>query len=82
MAEKGKIKGGPGRELAQAGREVFRSQTMVRLAEWGIRFTLGAVLSAGEIFGGFSPFGVGFVACSGSGTDGLCALLGAVLGVL
>ncbi len=82
MAEKGKIKGGPGRELAQAGREVFRSQTMVRLAEWGIRFTLGAVLSAGEIFGGFSPFGVGFVACSGSGTDGLCALLGAVLGYL
>ena len=57
---------------------VLRSQTLVRMAERGMRFLLGAVLAGGEIFGGFAPFGVGFVACSGSGVDGLCALMGAV----
>ena len=63
-------------------RVVLRSPALERWAEGCIRFLLGAVLAGGELFGGFAPFGVGLVACSGSGWDGLCALLGAVGGYL
>lgn len=69
-------------ELRQTGRVVLHAPVLARGAECCIRFLLGAVLSGGELFGGYAPFGVGLVACSGSGTDGLCALLGAVLGYL
>lgn len=63
-------------------RVVLRSPALARWAEGGIRFLLGAVMAGGELFGGFAPFGVGLVACSGSGVDGLCALLGATMGYL
>jgi stage II sporulation protein E len=46
------------------------------------RFLLGAVLAAGNILGGYSPFALGFVAASGPGAGGLFALLGAGLGYL
>lgn len=83
MAEKEKIRSeGLGEGLRETGKAVLRFPAMVRGAEWCMRFMLGSVLAAGEIFGGFAPFGVGFVACSGSGTDGLGALLGAALGYL
>ena len=71
-----------GEELRQTGRVVLHAPVLARGAECCMRFLLGAVLAGGELFGGYAPFGVGLVACSGSGTDGLCALLGALLGYL
>ncbi len=83
MAEKRRA-GGPrvGQAHARARERVIHSPVLVRSAECMMRFLLGAVLSAGEIFGGFAPFGVGLAACSGSGLDGLMATLGAGLGYL
>lgn len=80
MAEKQKTRGRLGGE--RAGRITLSSPALVRGAECAMRFLLGWVLAEGEIFGGFSPFGVGLVACSGSGMDGLWATLGAGLGYL
>lgn len=79
MAEKGRAK------RAQSGEElkrVVRSPLLVRGAEGAMRFLLGFVLSGGEIFGGFAPFGVGLAASCGSGMDGLLATVGASLGYL
>ncbi len=83
MAEKWRARAAQvGEELGAAGRVVLRSPALERSAECAMRLLLGAVLSGGEIFGGFAPFGVGLVACSGSGVSGLCALVGAGLGYL
>lgn len=77
-----------GEEMAETGRAVLRSPALTRGAESAVRFLLGAILAGGELFygsaglGGCAPFGMGLVACSGSGMDGLCALLGAGLGYL
>lgn len=71
-----------GEEMEAAGQVVLRSPALVRAAEQGLRFLLGALLAGGELFGGYSPFGIGMVACSGSGSDGLFALLGAAFGYL
>ena len=71
-----------GEELTETGRVVLHAPVLVRSAECVIRFLLGAVLSGGEVFGGFAPFGVGMVACSGAGLDGLFSLLGASFGYL
>ena len=71
-----------GEELEQTGRVAVRSPALARGLECAIRFLLGAVLAAGELFGGYAPFGVGLVACSGAGAEGLCALVGAVFGYL
>lgn len=46
------------------------------------RFCLGAVLAAGKILGGYSPFALGFVAASGAGAGGFFALLGSAVGYL
>ena len=81
MAEKWKMRAAQmGEELTQTGRLVFHAPALERAMECAMRFLLGAVLAGGDIFGGYAPFGVGLVACSGSGMDGLCALLGAGLG--
>ena len=69
-------------EMAQTGKLVLRAPALVRAAEYLIRFTLGAVLAGAEIFGGYAPFGLSMVGCSGSGLDGFSALLGACLGYL
>lgn len=61
---------------------VLRAPALVRGAECAIRFSLGAVLAGAEIFGGYAPFGLSMVGCSGSGLDGFAALLGACLGYL
>ncbi len=83
MAEKWKTRAARvGEELTETGRVVLRAPTLARGAECAMRFLLGAVLAGGELFGGYAPFGVGLVACSGSGMDGLCALLGAAMGYL
>lgn len=69
-------------EARRTGRVILSSSALERGAEGCIRFLLGAILAGGEIFGGWSPFAVGFTAASGAGAGGLCALLGAVLGSL
>ena len=69
-------------EMARTGRLVLRAPALVRAAEYLIRFTLGAVLAGADIFGGYAPFGLSMVGCSGSGVDGFSALLGACVGYL
>ena len=64
-------------EARETGKVVLRAPALVRTAECVIRFLLGALLAGAEIFGGYAPFGA-----SGSGLDGLCALLGACFGYL
>ena len=46
-----------------------------RLSTCAMRFLLAAILSGSQIFGGYAPFGLGFVAASGAGMEGLSALL-------
>jgi len=82
MATKEKLKTKAARvreEARETGKVILRAPALVRAAECVIRFLLGAMLSGAEIFGGYAPFGLGLVAASGSGLDGFCALLGAVL---
>lgn len=67
-------------EAQRTGRVILRAPALERWAQLCIRFLLSAVLGAGEILGGFSPFAVGMVAGAGAGMDGLCALLGACFG--
>lgn len=69
-------------DAERTGKLVLRAPILVHLAEYAIRFMLGAVLSGAEIFGGYSPFGLALVGASGSGLDGFSALLGAALGYL
>ena len=85
MAAKGKLKTRAARareEMRQTGRLVLRAPALVRFAECVMRLLLGAVLAGAEIFGGYAPFGLGMVACSGSGLDGFSALLVACFGYL
>ena len=78
-----KMKAARAREdLARTGRLVLRAPALVRGAECAIRFLLGAMLAGAEIFGGWAPFGLALVGCSGSGLDGFCALVGAAFGYL
>lgn len=53
-----------------------------RLSTCAMRFLLAAILSGSQIFGGYAPFGLGFVAASGAGMEGLSALLGLLVGSL
>ena len=71
-----------GGALEETGRAALELPVLTKLAEHAIRFLLGAVLAGGGLFGGYAPFGVGLVACSGPGSGGLCALLGACWGYL
>ena len=65
---------------------VLTAPALTRAAEGAIRFLLGAILASGSLLPGShmgcAPFGVGFVAASGAGMEGLCALLGAAAGYL
>lgn len=67
---------------SQRRQAVLLRTTVIRTAEWGIRFVLGAVLAGAEILGGAAPFGLGFVAASGSGVGGFSALLGVCFGYI
>ncbi|MBM6869156.1 SpoIIE family protein phosphatase [Pseudoflavonifractor phocaeensis] len=69
-----------GEEMRETGKLVLRAPALVRTAECAMHFLLGALLSGAEIFGGYAPFGLGLVAASGAGADGLFALLGACFG--
>lgn len=79
MATKDKLKQEKGAGIAV---RVLRSAALVRVSEGFIRFLLGAILAGADLPGGYSPLGVAFVGASGSGTGGLCALLGAAFGAL
>lgn len=69
-------------EAERAGRQALRSPALLRLAEYVIRFFLGAVLAGAELFQSCAPFGLAMVGCSGSGLGGAAALGGAILGYL
>ena len=49
---------------------------------YALRFFCAAILAGSQIFGGYAPFALGFVAAAGSGMEGLCALLGLLTGAL
>jgi stage II sporulation protein E len=55
---------------------------IMQLAEAGICFLLGAILSSAQIFGRCTPFGVAAVAAAGSGINGFSTLIGTVAGYL
>lgn len=65
-----------------AERPAPRSEGWLRAGEGAARFLLAAVLSGADLPGGYAPLGAAFVGASGSGVDGLCALLGAAFGSL
>lgn len=79
MATRDKLKAwnGEQRRLKRPSAKVLSG-----LSEGVIRFALGAVLSGADLPGGYAPFGVAFVGASGSGINGLCAVLGAIFGSL
>ena len=60
--------------------DIKGNEATVKAVECAVKFALGAVLGAAEIFGGSLPFGPGFTAACGSGLGGLFALIGAMLG--
>ncbi|MGM9661681.1 MAG: SpoIIE family protein phosphatase [Oscillospiraceae bacterium] len=45
-----------------------------------LRFLMGAILSANQLFGGYAPFALGFVSAMGAGSGGLAALAGVFAG--
>ncbi len=53
-----------------------------KLTGGAVRFSLAALLTGAQIFGGYAPLGLGMVAASGAGAGGLCALAGSLLGTL
>ncbi len=69
-------------QVRDAGRQVLRSDALVRALEWIMEALLGAVLAGGRVLGGGSPFGVAWVAACGAGFGGMSALLGAAFGYL
>lgn len=78
MATKDKLK----QEKAPRPAGLPSTSTLIRAGEGLCRFLLGAVLAGADLPGGYAPFGAAFVGASGSGLDGLCALLGATFGAL
>ena len=54
----------------------------LRAAECVARFLAAWLLAGAELFGGCAPFTAGFVAVSGGGVGGVCALLGTVAGAV
>ena len=73
----------PARPIREKGKRLVLGAPWVALAsECATRFFLAAVLAAGQILGGYSPFALGFVAASGPGAGGFFALLGAGMGYL
>ncbi len=77
MLTKGKLRQKRG---AEGMMEALRAPGLVRVSEGIVRMLLGAVLAGADLPGGYAPFGAAFVGASGSGIEGLCALIGAVFG--
>ncbi len=70
------------RALGSVGGVSIPTQGVLAMIEVTIHCLLGAVLSGGVIFGGYSPLGVAAVAGAGSGLCGAGALVGVALGYL
>ncbi|MGI6498661.1 MAG: SpoIIE family protein phosphatase [Oscillospiraceae bacterium] len=70
----------PSRLFTNKSTVFLQSPLLLRLAEYGIRFFLGAILASGTLLGGCIPFGLGFVGASGPGLSGLFSLLGCCVG--
>ena len=53
---------------------------MALAMECVVRALMSAVLAAGSILDGCAPFSLGYLAASGAGAGGFCALMGAIVG--
>ena len=62
------------------GQITWEHEQTARLLGWGIRFLLGAALTASRTPGDYAPFALGCVGVSGSGADGMVALAGTAVG--
>ena len=60
----------------------LQKEQAVRLLGGGIRFFLGAALTASQTAGGYAPFALGLVAAAGPGLGGAAALAGTGVGAL
>lgn len=68
------------RAITRIANEVIQRPKVRSAVQCMLAALMGFVLSQAVIFGGYSPFGVGFVAACGSSLDGLFAALGAIIG--
>lgn len=55
---------------------------ITRYAEWAVRFAIAFILAGSKIFGGISPFAVGFTAAAKTPSGSIASVLGAVGGYL
>ena len=81
MSTKEEIKA-KARLMRETGQVTLRWPALVRLAEYVIRMLLACMLAGAEIFGGYAPFALGLVGASGTGLEGLAALIGSCVGYL
>ncbi|MCD8382717.1 MAG: SpoIIE family protein phosphatase [Clostridiales bacterium] len=70
------------RGFADRGERLLRQPAVPVLLECAGRLALGAALTLPRVLDSCAPFALGFVAASGSGPGGFCALIGASLGYL
>ncbi len=62
------------------GQITLGQEQSARLLGWGIRFFLGAALTASQTPGNYAPFALGCVAAAGPGAEGAAALAGTAVG--
>lgn len=71
------------KQLRQVGEgRILQSPWLARGSHALAHFFLGAVLAGAGLPGGYSPMAVAFVGASGSGVEGVFALLGAAFGAM
>ena len=63
-------------------KQLFLSENIMPILIFAGRLLLSAILSKAELFGGAVPFGLSFIAASGTGRNSLAALLGAICGYM
>lgn len=68
--------------LEEKGEWMLQQPAVPVLLECVGRLLLAVTLSAAHVFDTYAPFALGFIAASGSGPGGFCALVGASLGYL
>lgn len=56
------------------------SQALASLRHTLLRFAIGCLLSAHQLFGGYAPYALGFTAATGAGCGGLAAMCGTFAG--
>lgn len=69
-------------EFPERGSAALQKTEMSVVAECLIRFAVSFVLAGSKIFGGISPFAIGFIATSGASSACISSLLGTVFGYL